>query len=210
MAATPKKAAAKVAQFKLVLLGQAAVGKSSIVLRFVKDEFQDFQEATIGAAFCTKTMSLESGAVCKYEVWDTAGQERYESLAPMYYRGAHAAIVVFDITSLESFEKSQKWVRDLGKQGNPNIVVCLVGNKLDMAADRQVPTDMAAKYAADNGILFIESSAKSGENIAAIFARIADKLPVGAAPEAEPAGTETLDGGGNGGNGGGGGCCTIQ
>eukprot|EP00030_Apusomonadida_sp_AF-17_P005777 a676200_5719.p1 GENE.a676200_5719~~a676200_5719.p1 ORF type:complete len:220 (-),score=71.13 a676200_5719:120-743(-) len=207
MAAPPAKKAAKVAQFKLVLLGQAAVGKSSIVLRFVKDEFQDFQEATIGAAFCTKTMSLENGTLIKYEVWDTAGQERYESLAPMYYRGAHAAVVVFDITSLESFEKSQKWVRDLNKQGNPNIVVCLVGNKLDMAADRQVTVEMAQRYATDNGILFIESSAKTGENVTAIFQMVADRLPTAAPQETERKSEELVDDKKSGGSGG---CCVVQ
>lgn len=88
----------KICQFKLVLLGESAVGKSSLVLRFVKGQFHEFQEATIGAAFLTQTVCLDDTTV-KFEIWDTAGQERYHSLAPMYYRGAQAAIVVYDITS---------------------------------------------------------------------------------------------------------------
>ncbi|KTG44859.1 hypothetical protein cypCar_00022033 [Cyprinus carpio] len=88
----------KICQFKLVLLGESAVGKSSLVLRFVKGQFHEFQESTIGAAFLTQTVCLDDTTV-KFEIWDTAGQERYHSLAPMYYRGAQAAIVVYDITN---------------------------------------------------------------------------------------------------------------
>ncbi|RZF37426.1 hypothetical protein LSTR_LSTR011703 [Laodelphax striatellus] len=88
----------KICQFKLVLLGESAVGKSSLVLRFVKGQFHEYQESTIGAAFLTQTVCLDETTV-KFEIWDTAGQERYHSLAPMYYRGAQAAIVVYDITN---------------------------------------------------------------------------------------------------------------
>uniref|UniRef100_A0A1A8PWQ3 RAB5C, member RAS oncogene family n=2 Tax=Nothobranchius rachovii TaxID=451742 RepID=A0A1A8PWQ3_9TELE len=91
----------KICQFKLVLLGESAVGKSSLVLRFVKGQFHEFQESTIGAAFLTQTVCLDDTTV-KFEIWDTAGQERYHSLAPMYYRGAQAAIVVYDITNKAS------------------------------------------------------------------------------------------------------------
>ena len=88
----------RVFQFKLVLLGDSAVGKSSLVLRFVRGQFFEYQESTIGAAFLTQTVALNDTTV-KFEIWDTAGQERYHSLAPMYYRGAAAAIVVYDITN---------------------------------------------------------------------------------------------------------------
>ncbi|NXR23548.1 RAB5B protein, partial [Cinclus mexicanus] len=88
----------KICQFKLVLLGESAVGKSSLVLRFVKGQFHEYQESTIGAAFLTQSVCLDDTTV-KFEIWDTAGQERYHSLAPMYYRGAQAAIVVYDITN---------------------------------------------------------------------------------------------------------------
>ncbi|MEQ2172032.1 Ras- protein Rab-5C [Goodea atripinnis] len=94
-------ASSKICQFKLVLLGESAVGKSSLVLRFVKGQFHEYQESTIGAAFLTQTVCLDDTTV-KFEIWDTAGQERYHSLAPMYYRGAQAAIVVFDITNTVS------------------------------------------------------------------------------------------------------------
>merc|ERR1712227_95611 len=97
---------------KLVLLGEAAVGKSSLVLRFVSNDFQENKEPTIGAAFLTQKCTIGERTI-KYEIWDTAGQERFASLAPMYYRGAAAAIVVYDITVAESLQVAQKWVREL-------------------------------------------------------------------------------------------------
>eukprot|EP00475_Leptophrys_vorax_P005527 TRINITY_DN13338_c0_g3_i1.p2 TRINITY_DN13338_c0_g3~~TRINITY_DN13338_c0_g3_i1.p2 ORF type:complete len:144 (+),score=9.47 TRINITY_DN13338_c0_g3_i1:273-704(+) len=104
-------------QAKLVLLGDMGAGKSSLVLRFVKGQFFEYQESTIGAAFLTQTVAV-SDAVVKFEIWDTAGQERYHSLAPMYYRGAAAAIIVYDITSTDSFARARKWVQELQRQGN--------------------------------------------------------------------------------------------
>ncbi|KAL8819434.1 MAG: hypothetical protein Q9223_002117 [Gallowayella weberi] len=97
-AAPGSRPGARFAQFKLVLLGESAVGKSSLVLRFVKDQFDDYRESTIGAAFLTQTISLDDTTTVKFEIWDTAGQERYKSLAPMYYRNANCAVVVYDIT----------------------------------------------------------------------------------------------------------------
>jgi len=166
----------KVFQFKLVLLGESAVGKSSLVLRFVKGQFLEFQESTIGAAFLTQTVCLNDLTV-KFEIWDTAGQERYHSLAPMYYRGAQAAIVVYDITSRDSFERAKAWVKELQRQGNPNIVIALTGNKLDLAQNRQVQTQEAQSYSEENGILFMETSAKTAANVNELFVAIAKKLP---------------------------------
>ncbi|KAH0854225.1 hypothetical protein HID58_090098, partial [Brassica napus] len=105
---------------KLVLLGDVGAGKSSLVLRFVKDQFVEFQESTIGAAFFSQTLAVNDATV-KFEIWDTAGQERYHSLAPMYYRGAAAAIIVFDITNQASFERAKKWVQELQAQGGRGI-----------------------------------------------------------------------------------------
>ena len=117
-------ASTKSFQFKLVLLGDSAVGKSSLVLRFVKKQFFEYQESTIGAAFLTQTITVDDCTV-KFEIWDTAGQERYHSLAPMYYRGAAAAVVVYDLTNMQSFLRAKSWVKELQRQGNPNIVIAL-------------------------------------------------------------------------------------
>lgn len=131
-------------QFKLVLLGESSVGKSSLVLRFVKGQFLDFQDSTIGAAFLTQTVCLNETTV-KFEIWDTAGQERYHSLAPMYYRGAQAAIVVYDITNQDSFVRAKNWVKELQRQGNPDIVIALAGNKVDLEEERKITFEVWKK-----------------------------------------------------------------
>jgi len=171
----------KIFQFKLVLLGESAVGKSSLVLRFVKGQFLEYQESTIGAAFLTQTVCLNDTTV-KFEIWDTAGQERYHSLAPMYYRGAQAAIIVYDITSSDSFDRAKSWVNELKRQGNANIVIALAGNKVDLEKHRKVPSGEAQKYADENELLFMETSAKNATNVNEIFVAIAQKLPKSTAP----------------------------
>jgi len=177
-------------QFKLVLLGDSAVGKSSLVLRFVKKQFYEYQESTIGAAFLTQTVNVKDYTV-KFEIWDTAGQERYHSLAPMYYRGAAAAIIVYDLTNLQSFVRAKTWVKELQKQLNLNIVIALAGNKLDLKDKRQVHAEEAKAYADENGLMFFETSAKMDHNVTALFEAIALKLPKSVAPKPNP-------GGGNG------------
>mmetsp|Transcript_11046 Transcript_11046/g.28389 ORF Transcript_11046/g.28389 Transcript_11046/m.28389 type:complete len:199 (-) Transcript_11046:226-822(-) len=159
---------------KLVLLGDMGAGKSSLVLRFVKGQFTDYQESTIGAAFLTKTVPEFK---VKFEIWDTAGQERYHSLAPMYYRGAAAAIIVYDITSTDSFNRAKNWVRELQRQGNPELIVALAGNKADLAGQRAVEPAEAQGYADENGLFFVETSAKTSVNVGELFNEIAKRLP---------------------------------
>ncbi|KAI5309726.1 GTP-binding protein of the rab/ypt [Ascosphaera atra] len=176
------------AQFKLVLLGESAVGKSSLVLRFVKDQFDDYRESTIGAAFLTQTISLDENTAVKFEIWDTAGQERYKSLAPMYYRNANCAVVVYDVTQASSLDKAKAWVKELQRQANEDIIIALAGNKLDLVdsesdgqgdqSKRAVPTEEAEAYAREAGLLFFETSAKSATNVRELFTAIARKLPL--------------------------------
>eukprot|EP00931_Biecheleriopsis_adriatica_P054115 TRINITY_DN3180_c0_g1_i1.p1 TRINITY_DN3180_c0_g1~~TRINITY_DN3180_c0_g1_i1.p1 ORF type:complete len:202 (-),score=57.73 TRINITY_DN3180_c0_g1_i1:51-656(-) len=166
-------AAPKVFHFKLVLLGDASVGKSCLVVRFAKGEFYEYQEPTIGAAFMTQTVSLNSEVV-KFEIWDTAGQERYKSLAPMYYRGAAAAVIVYDITSKESFDAAKSWVAELQ---STDTLIALAGNKSDLEASRAIEKEVARSYAEQMGILYMETSAKNGNNVNELFHEIAVRLP---------------------------------
>ncbi|XP_064965820.1 ras-related protein RHN1-like isoform X2 [Musa acuminata AAA Group] len=158
-------------QAKLVLLGDMGTGKTSIVLRFVKGQYFDCQESTIGAAFFSQVLSLNEATV-KFDIWDTAGQERYHSLAPMYYRGAAAAIVVYDISSMDSFIRAKKWVQELQRQGNPYLIMALVANKVDLEAKRKVGYEEGLQYAQENGLFFMETSAKTAENINELFYEI--------------------------------------
>ncbi|KAK4650753.1 Vacuolar protein sorting-associated protein 21 [Podospora pseudocomata] len=178
---------------KLVLLGEAAVGKSSLVLRFVNNDFQENKEPTIGAAFLTQKCNLPTRTI-KFEIWDTAGQERFASLAPMYYRNAQAALVVYDLTKPTSLIKAKHWVAELQRQASPGIVIALVGNKLDLTNDsaggdgegagagdgedaRKVTTEEAKSYAEEEGLLFFETSAKTGYNVTEVFTAIANAIP---------------------------------
>ncbi|KAK0711508.1 Rab5-like protein ypt51 [Lasiosphaeris hirsuta] len=176
---------------KLVLLGEAAVGKSSLVLRFVNNDFQENKEPTIGAAFLTQKCNLPTRTI-KFEIWDTAGQERFASLAPMYYRNAQAALVVYDLTKPTSLVKAKHWVAELQRQASPGIVIALVGNKLDLTNDsgdgegtdandsgdaRRVSTEEAKTYAEEESLLFFETSAKSGYNVTEVFTAIANAIP---------------------------------
>lgn len=128
------------------------------------------------AAFLTQTVQLDDSTI-KYEIWDTAGQERYRSLAPMYYRGAAAAIIVYDITNLDSFTGAKSWVKELQRRGDPNVVIALAGNKADLESRRKVEFEEANAYAEENGILHLETSAKNANNVKALFVEIAKKLP---------------------------------
>lgn len=170
-------------EVKVVLLGDQGVGKSSLVLRFVTNNFKLNSEATIGASFMSKMVMVSDKknpseqVPVNFKIWDTAGQEKYHSLAPMYYRGAAAAIVVYDITRRTSFSTLQDWINELRQLGPENIVIAIAGNKSDLEAHREVETDAARRYADSMDVLFLETSAKDDLNVAKVFMKICERLP---------------------------------
>ena len=161
---------------KTVLLGDSGVGKSSLVLRFVTDTFRPYSESTIGASFLTKIL-LVNEKQSKFFIWDTAGQEKYHSLAPMYYRGAQVAIIVYDITNKNSFLTLKRWVKELKLHGPPDILIAIVGNKSDLSGNRKVSYNQAKAYADEINVLFIETSAKNNSNINELFTNISNQIP---------------------------------
>lgn len=161
--------------FKMVFLGDSSVGKTCISTRFVRDEFTDFQEPTIGAAFQTKEMVVGE-KIIRFEIWDTAGQERYRSLAPMYYRGASCAIIVYDITSMDSFKGAIMWVNEIFTK-TTNCKIFLLGNKCDLEKEREVKKEDVDKFIENQDIVHRLVSAKSDINIRETFDFVANSMP---------------------------------
>lgn len=156
---------------KMVVLGESAVGKTSLCGVFIHGQFNTFQEPTIGAAFQTKR---KDGI--KFEIWDTAGQERYRSLAPMYYRGARAAMIVYDVTERGSLDRAITWMKEVAARGDPDVVMILVGNKKDLETKRKVTEQEGRTIAQQYGVLFAETSAKQAYGVDTCFALLAEKL----------------------------------
>eukprot|EP00656_Telonema_subtile_P020481 TRINITY_DN215_c0_g1_i1.p1 TRINITY_DN215_c0_g1~~TRINITY_DN215_c0_g1_i1.p1 ORF type:complete len:205 (+),score=38.22 TRINITY_DN215_c0_g1_i1:261-875(+) len=174
-------------EVKVVLLGDMGVGKSSIALRLVHNQFNANSVTTVGAVCWTKSVNTSAGSI-KLQLWDTAGQERYHALAPLYYRGAAVAVVVYDITRRETFGTLKDWVRELKMQGPSNILIAVVGNKADLVDSRQVEESAGREFATEINGLFAETSAKDTEGgINELFTRIGENLPVLPAPDAAPA-----------------------
>uniref|UniRef100_A0A8B9TUU3 Ras-related protein Rab-17 n=1 Tax=Anas platyrhynchos TaxID=8839 RepID=A0A8B9TUU3_ANAPL len=161
--------------YKVVLLGSTAVGKSSLAYRYMKNDFQE-SLPTVGCSFFTKILRMESATV-KLEIWDTAGQEKYHSVCHLYYRGAHAALLVYDITNKETLGRAKQWLKELEKEFlHDEIVIALVGNKTDLAEEREVPTEEGEEFARSRSLLFAETSAKSNHQVKDVFMAVALQL----------------------------------
>ena len=166
----------KIRTEKIVMLGAASSGKTSIVNRFAHDRFSPNSESTIGAAFVSKVLRLQDREV-KLEIWDTGGSEKYRSLAPMYYRDTQAAIIVFDITAQPSLEDAEIWLNELRERGPPRVVIACAANKCDLESQREVGEQKVKEFAANNGITFIRNtSALTGQNINELFTEVATHL----------------------------------
>ena len=168
---------ASLVSVKLVLLGNASVGKSSILQRFSSDVYNAHKPPTVGAAFTTKVVICNKRKI-KMDIWDTAGQEKYRSMTPLYYRGAYAAIIVYDITDKKSYEGAINWIKEIKQIEGDKIKIVLCGNKVDLQnSSRQIDSDIPSQYAKENGFIFIETSAKTGCGIKAVFQQIGQSIP---------------------------------
>lgn len=162
-------------QFKVVLLGEGCVGKTSIVLRYCEDKFNDKHLTTLQAAFLTKKLSV-GGKRVTLAIWDTAGQERFHALGPIYYRDSHGAILVYDITDEDSFQKVRNWVKELRKMLGDDISLCIVGNKADLEKNRHVSKEEAEEYAQSVGAKHFSTSAKLNRGIEELFLDVTKRM----------------------------------
>ncbi|XP_031135429.1 ras-related protein Rab-25b [Sander lucioperca] len=161
--------------FKVVLIGESGVGKSNLLSRFTKNEFNHDSRTTIGVEFSTRTVQL-SGFTIKAQIWDTAGLERYRAITSAYYRGAVGALLVYDITKHLTYESVERWLKELYDHADPHIVVMLVGNKTDLESERSVPNEEAKDYAEKNGLLYLETSALASTNVEAAFNSVLSEI----------------------------------
>lgn len=162
--------------YKVVLVGDAGVGKTHLLSRYIKGTLPKNPQSTIGVEFATRPVTLPTGAVVKAQLWDTAGQERFRAITSVHYRGAVGGMLVYDITNEKSFLNARRWLQDLREHSVAGIVVMLIGNKLDLAksspAARKVPTETAQQFARDNGLLFEEASALTVTHVKEGFERL--------------------------------------
>jgi len=161
--------------FKLVLIGDSGVGKSCLLLRFADDNFTDSYISTIGVDFRFRTVTIDKKTV-KLQIWDTAGQERFRTITSAYYRGADGIIMVYDVTSQESFDHVEEWLSEVDRYANENTSKLLIGNKADLVDEKQVQEEVAQRFADKLGIPFLETSAKQATNVEAAFLTMAKEL----------------------------------
>ncbi|OCB91356.1 ras-domain-containing protein [Sanghuangporus baumii] len=161
--------------FKVVLIGDSGVGKSNLLSRFTRNEFNLDSKSTIGVEFATRTIQVD-GKTVKAQIWDTAGQERYRAITSAYYRGAVGALLVYDIAKQSTFENVQRWLKELRDHADSNIVIMLVGNKSDLRHLRAVLTDQAQQFAEENHLSFMETSALDASNVELAFQSILTEI----------------------------------
>ena len=168
----------KTIETKIVLLGDVNVGKTSIASRYCKNSFNDHHINTIGGAYQQQKVVLSNGSMVKLHIWDTSGQERFRAMTNLYYRDAQVAILTYDITNESSFSSIDFWINELKyKVENDNMILCLVGNKSDVNAnERKIMASKGKSFAAENNMLFFETSAKTGEGVKDLFVTIANKV----------------------------------
>jgi|EP00944_MAST-04C_sp_MAST-4C-sp1_P012422 Ras-related protein Rab-1A len=193
--------------FKLLLIGDSGVGKSCLLLRFADDTYTESYISTIGVDFKIRTINLD-GKTIKLQIWDTAGQERFRTITSSYYRGAQGIIIVYDITDRDSFTNVKQWVAEIERYANEKVIKLLVGNKSDLP-NRVVQTEEAEEFAKGMGCEFLETSARTANNVEQAFMTIAAQIKNNLSTELQSEGVKALKPLGKGTNvsGGKGGCC---
>ena len=165
-----------VESFKVVLVGESGVGKTSIITQFIDQTFQEDQQSTTGGTFSTKSVVCDNGKTLKFEIWDTAGQERYRSLTKMFYNDANAAVLVFDITRKDSFEELQNyWAQQIKECSPPQIILAVAANKSDLIGKEAVDEEQSRAFANELGAIYVSTTATTVESINELFIEIAKK-----------------------------------
>ena len=166
--------------YKIVIIGEAGVGKTHLLSKYIKGTLPKNPTSTIGVEFATRTVQLPSGGTVKAQIWDTAGQERYRAITCAHYRRSIGALLVYDVTNEKSFIACKRWMEELREQAEPDIVIMLVGNKLDLVEkqpdSRKVPADSGRKFAKSNGLLFEETSTFTGINVKEVFEELLQNI----------------------------------
>ena len=163
--------------FKLILIGDSCVGKSNILLKYLKNQFNENSKTTIVVEFGTKNIIINNKRI-KIQIWDTAGQERYRSITSAYYKGAKGALIVYDITRKNTFDNIDKWITDLKLNGDKNICIIILGNKSDLIDKREINKNDGIKKAEMYKTAFLETSALNGDNISKAFDELIEQIVI--------------------------------
>ena len=162
--------------FKILLLGDSAVGKTCFLKRYTDNTFQDAYLSTIGFDFKYKSITLKNGKTVKVQLWDTAGEERFRTIAKSYYRGAHGIILIYDVTNRKTFENIRKWLYQINEETSGKISILLIANKIDCVESRQVTKEEGKQMAKNNGLPIFEASAKDSTNVNESFQYLIEKI----------------------------------
>ena len=160
---------------KYIIIGESSVGKSNLLMKFANNKFTEDYQATIGVEFGAKNITIDD-QIFRIQLWDTAGQENFRSITRAYYKNSVCAMLVYDITNRSSFENLQDWLKDIISQSPKTVLIILLGNKIDLKEKREVEYEEGEQFAQKNGLIFMETSAKTGEGVEEIFKKSVQEI----------------------------------